>query len=535
MLNHENFAITLGRLVDLLRSSPRSINEQKAGLRALVALTKLGGATVAVTGRGLWVEATNVPPTLPFISALAERMLVHALHEVRIAQSSSAADLLRLCRTLASDPEAASTQGTDRQVVESGGGALSVAVMSVGPEAVPEGRRSVGVTQAFSSAEIASALDRSEAAPAEEAAPPAASSPPATVAPPAAVPEAAPGEPPPAPKRARDRERTPLEAAIARLTEQPGGTDILGRLDAVVAAIPETLQAGDVDQAVAAIETIIHLERGTPDDSSQRRSYGIALNRMLTPSTLEHVARLVLVPTQNAQATRVMRRAGADGTEVLMRLLAEAPAAAERRAYFNALREGREGSRYLINMLGHPEWYVVRNVADLIAELQIEDAVPALGKAAGHDDVRVRKAAFVALARIGTPWTVDLLRRAFRDPDVELRILVAGAIGGRRAGALAMPLVTAIQDERNVDVQCEYHRALGRIGTPDAIQALIKGAQPGGRLLGRRPTVLRLAAIDGLRAVATPAAVGTLEGLVGDRDREVARAAQEALEDLKGK
>jgi HEAT repeat protein len=75
--------------------------------------------------------------------------------------------------------------------------------------------------------------------------------------------------------------------------------------------------------------------------------------------------------------------------------------------------------------------------------------------------------------------------------------------------------------------------ALGRIGTPDAVQALIKVSQPAGRLFGRRPAALRVAAVEGLRLAATAAAVGTLEGLLGDGDRHVAGAAEDALRELK--
>jgi HEAT repeat protein len=77
--------------------------------------------------------------------------------------------------------------------------------------------------------------------------------------------------------------------------------------------------------------------------------------------------------------------------------------------------------------------------------------------------------------------------------------------------------------------------ALGRIGSPEAVQALIKFVQPTGKLFGRRPTPLRVATVDALRLAGSPAAVGTLQGLVGDGDREVRAAAQAALAELKKK
>ena len=77
--------------------------------------------------------------------------------------------------------------------------------------------------------------------------------------------------------------------------------------------------------------------------------------------------------------------------------------------------------------------------------------------------------------------------------------------------------------------------ALGRIGSPDAVQALIKFAQPSGRLFGRKPTPLRVASVEALRLAATPAAMGTLQGLAGDSDRQVKAAAQAAVVELNKK
>ena len=93
----------------------------------------------------------------------------------------------------------------------------------------------------------------------------------------------------------------------------------------------------------------------------------------------------------------------------------------------------------------------------------------------------------------------------------------------------------SLEEEEDENVERELILALGRIGSPAAVQALIKFAQPGGRLFGRRPAGLRTIAIEALRLAATPAAVGTLEGLTDDGDRQVRAAAQSALADLKRK
>jgi HEAT repeat protein len=74
--------------------------------------------------------------------------------------------------------------------------------------------------------------------------------------------------------------------------------------------------------------------------------------------------------------------------------------------------------------------------------------------------------------------------------------------------------------------------ALGRIGSPDAVQALIKIAQPSGRLFGRKPSGLRVTAVEALRVAGTPTAVGTLQNLSNDSDKQVRASARQALSEL---
>src|SRR5213076_1476996 len=100
-------------------------------------------------------------------------------------------------------------------------------------------------------------------------------------------------------------------------------------------------------------------------------------------------------------------------------------------------------------------------------------------------DERVRKAVALALAKIGSRTTAEPLRRALRDESQEVRMQVALGIG-RKSAALAMPLVVAMDEEEDEAVQRELMLALGRIGSPDAVQALIKFVQPAGRIPRRR-------------------------------------------------
>ena len=373
-------------------------------------------------------------------------------------------------------------------------------------------------------------------------------------APPARPPSAPPAPPPAAPKPppAAKRETTRAPAARATPTERvalpPGAAETLAELerhstspnvgDLLAALIDHAAAAtklGRFEQVLGVIAGVIRVEERVPESSGVRRQYGIALRRFYTKPVLEGLSRLLAAPKHRAAAVGALQRGGAAGVEVLMDVLAAAPTVGERRAVFDALKHMTEGTDQLVHMLDHSEWFVVRNVAELIGELGMDDAVPALGKRLDHPDERVRKAVGLALAKIGTRGAAEPLRRALRDRSQEVRMQVAVGIGGRKSSALAMPLVVAMEEEKDEAVVRELILALGRIGSPDAVQALIKWAQPTGRFFGRKPSELRVAAVEALRLAASPAALGTLEGLSDDGDRAVREAASRAVTELKRK
>jgi HEAT repeat protein len=256
--------------------------------------------------------------------------------------------------------------------------------------------------------------------------------------------------------------------------------------------------------------------------------FGIAIRRMLPRSVLEHVARLTPSPDHRADVVPVLMRLGADATETLLGLLASAERMEDRRAYFAALRQMTEGTDLLANMLTHDEWYVVRNVADLCGEMRLEASVGKLARHAGHADERVRRSVAGALAKIGTPPTVEPLRKLLRDPVPAVRLQALQNITEQNRG-LAMSVAVLLDGESHPDVLREVMMALARIGSPDTVQALVRAAEPGGRIFRRKPLARRLAAVEALGMMASPAAAAALRSLTKDQDEEVRRAAERAL------
>ena len=512
MFNHEIFAVAIGRSLTLFRADPPDLEQQKASLRAVHALTSLASAAVRVYEGALSIDDVGIAPDLPAVAEIVHRMQAHGLAEVTLARGAPPADLLAFLRTLAADPECEGDAGTVKRQLGAAG-AASVVVLPVSALDGVSGRRAASVTQAFEMASLeATAEDRQVQPPAPAEAEPET----AVWAAPAGVPA-----------------DTPLGAALRALTRDPYGAQVLDRLSDVAAEVGVALANDQVELAAQALAAVVGLEPGAPD-GTPRSSYVICLRRVLNREALAQLAPLAIDARLAPIATAVLQRAGGDAVELLVGLLATAQSIRERKAYMTVLRGMRAGTERAIGMLDSREWFVARNVAELAGELRMEEAVAPLARLLGHGDSRVRRAAAVALSKIGSVATVEPLRRALKEGTPELRALVASSIGGPGARALAMPLVALAEDESAPDVLVEYYRALGRIGTPEAVQALVKVAQAGARLLRRRPPGVRLAAVEALGHAGGPVALRALESLRTDGDRAVREAAEKAAAGCRG-
>lgn len=317
------------------------------------------------------------------------------------------------------------------------------------------------------------------------------------------------------------------QEALKLLLADPEGPEAPARLESVVAGNDSALRERDYDEVVTTAAAVARLERELPD-GELKRTYQIAVRRMLPSKAIEHIAKLTTGPRRQ-DAVDVLKYAGADASESLLHELVESESMEQRRALYNALRQVNTASPLLGRLLLHEEWFVVRNVAELCGDLRAEDTVPQLARHVNHTDERVRRAVAGALAKIGTSLAIEPLRQMLHDASPQVRLQAVQALDGSRSRGLAMSLALAAEEETNADVLRELLLALGRIGTPDAVQALARAAAPGRRLFNRRPLATRLAAIAGLRVAGSAPAATALQGLLGDDEPSVRDAAQEAL------
>jgi len=543
----------LSRCVEQLRGGTKE--QQKVEFRALI--DKMQGQALTIRDDAGRISANGKPVEAGQVRALLQRMELHNVAEIAIAEAAPPAEVLELIRALADQP---GQDDIPTRLADVGIAGVKVALAGRTPPPAA-GLGTEGLLRGDPMSDIKSskpvegvpALTYDPPPPEPDTALPSqsrrASSP--ALPGPSGTPRPAPApvQPQPAAPPAPTRISAPvpalagapaqgggafMELAFRELQREPDGPNVAETLAQLGREAELAVADGRFDPVFTIATTVIQLEPKVHNESIKRH-YGILIRRICTIRVLKRAVQMVAngPAAERDRATMLLRRSGPEGVEVLLDMLVKSPNVAERRAVFDALCQTSAGADQMIYLLGHPEWYVVRNVAELIGELGVAAAVPELTKRLDHADERVRKAAALALAKIGTPAAAESMRRAFRDKSPDVRMQVAIGVGGKRSSALAMPLVVALAEEEDESVQRELLLGLGRIGTPDAVQALIKYSHPAGRLFGRRPVAIRLAAVEGLRTAASAAAIGTLQGL--ESDGQVGEAAKAALEEIRSR
>ena len=342
--------------------------------------------------------------------------------------------------------------------------------------------------------------------------------------------------PAPAANGIPDETRRILQSQIApSLPIAPRLKDLLERLDYADSATATKLIDDVARQAegrareglsVDLALVLDRLHRGSDPlrEGDLKRAYQLAIRRLEKPTLLRGVAQLLPRRREMRDVlTRLLARAGEDGADALIDLLVNSEATTERHAYRVALAQCPAAVPALYHLLGDSRWYVVRNAVELLAELSPADADAKLAGTLGHGEPRVRRAAVVALTKLGTARAVLALLQAAQDPSPEVRLQVALGLGAIRNPRAVPWLVEALDKEQDQEVQAAIVAALGKMPTEDAVARLARAVEPGGLLL-RKSSTLRLQAVDALAEAGTPSAQAVLRGLVHDRDRDVREA-----------
>jgi HEAT repeat protein len=482
----------LGALIHLTRYQPDAEAAQAALLAVLEELLR-EPLRVSAEPDALHLGDERVSLKVPGATLLNEQMLMHGIGAFSLPGTVNAADLLRLVSVLAAFPGSYASYQEIRAALGDSGDRIALSAAGADQEVVRlsgSARSTTGSHRTVQDVDLDIHHGETDTIGSE--------------------PEQLMEEPARLPEGMAIPVRPTLGAIVA-----------LGRT-----ALKEENWNGVLDAALQLIEA----ENEAPSERTGQ-TYRLELKRLIAQEHLERIARLA--NGERAQEViAVLARFGAAGTETLVELLTNSPDLSERRSYYTAITQMRSGAEAIFGRLDHPLWYVVRNAAELCGEMEIEDAVPALGRQIHHADERARKAIAGALARIGTPLALQWLRKVLNDAEPQVRRQALQPLSAGPARLFSSAIAERLERESDPEVQREALLALGRSGSPEAIATLEHWAAPASDRVGKHPLPIRLLAIRGLAQAGPPGATA-LSSLTRDPTPEVRAAASGALAALR--
>ena len=538
------FARHFARLVHLLLHEPKNIANQKAALRLLVAMAKEGEVTLAVRDWQVVANGTLLPPQLEGVEDLGAQLIGHAVTELVAQKDASAADLLGIARTLATEP----IPGDGGRNVADKLAALGAKTVRVTLSGNAPLERVATVSLPTHGSDVPSRVEKAATNGGSRNTGDVAIVAQAPVAP--ATP-AAPGAPSHRPSvemgvmrgitdsylsqfASPDTSRGSIATGFTQLDATTSVNETTRLLDGVSGAAEAAFREGDSETLAIALAGIVKRETAA-GDPNLRRAYGMAVRRLAKKPMLAVIAPLLVSQREMYEELfAIFARTGDDGAEALIEQLNAAQSLAERRVYFDSLRKLNAGLQVLIHMLGDSRWYVVRNAADLLGEMSANDAEPKLSELLQHDDDRVRKAAVSALSKMTGAGAVKGLAASLEDGAPGVRMRAAAALGASKTPAAANALIKHLEREEVAEVQHACLSSLGKIATGDAIRFLTKAAQPATGLFKKKATTFRVAAVRALGEARTPAAMGALQNLLHDKEKDVREAVFWAVRAGKG-
>jgi HEAT repeat protein len=177
----------------------------------------------------------------------------------------------------------------------------------------------------------------------------------------------------------------------------------------------------------------------------------------------------------------------------------------------------------LLKLLDHKKLEVRKEVAEILREWAKPECKSALLKALKDENQGIRVYAVQGLAKLKDPQTDEALTSATQDSDWEVRKEALSALvkSGRNVDATLQAIRFNSAELRELAAV-----RLGDAGGPQAVEALIAA-------LKDEEELVRLRAVNALAKIKDPVARVPLQEATEDKDPQVSKAAQAALQVLK--
>jgi HEAT repeat protein len=260
------------------------------------------------------------------------------------------------------------------------------------------------------------------------------------------------------------------------------------------------------------------------DDLDTRRAAITALARIGDPLTVPALLRALGDPDLTVEAAGALARIGDPRAyEPLLELLGHDRAAVRQAAIAGVNSLGHPNTPSDIKkMLFHSNPHLRESAVRIAGYFGYPDCAGQLLDRIHDVSENVRRAAVENLAHLQDNRILDALLRAAHDESPRIRAAAVQSLGNLDNMKAFPALVRAMSD---ADAWIRYYaaRSLGRTGSPEAIDVLAAAAR------SDEANQVRIAAADALGSIGGARVVSVLSPLVDADDRDLARAALNAL------
>jgi HEAT repeat protein len=299
-----------------------------------------------------------------------------------------------------------------------------------------------------------------------------------------------------------------------------------------VAALAEDLfLAGDYESALAVV-TALQAQAANPAAVANQSSR-IALDSVVSTVAFVETAEILgdMTEPEAALFADICARIGPASTDALKaHLESEAETPARMRAAAMIRKYGARAVGRLTSLAGSNRWAAQRNVAELLGELAVAEAVPVLQPLLRGHDPRVTTAAVRALSNIKDPAAARAVHTVLRAATGEQRRAVVDALVALRDARVVPVLVRIVEesDPFGADhaIVLDTLDALARVGDDQAVPALAILMRRKKLLARKKTRALKEQALNALRGIKTPAAERAIEDAAKTGDRMLRRLAQ---------
>ncbi|HKJ03348.1 MAG TPA: HEAT repeat domain-containing protein [Longimicrobiales bacterium] len=324
---------------------------------------------------------------------------------------------------------------------------------------------------------------------------------------------------------ASDADPEALRAAVTAFLAA-GPLEREGRARAIRDAAAALREAKALDALSDSVERLVQGGGDPPDEACMAVAHAL-----LTPVVASRiVARLGATQDDERRAELVLlcQRLGHEIALAIADALSETRNRVARGTYLDTLVSmGSEAMVIAEQMLAHPRWFVVRDAAAILGEIEGERSIELLVSTLAHADARVRAEVLLALAKVGGEDAGMLAYGMIEDPDPGVRLAAATAAGALKVERAIKPLLSVLESEERPDVVVGVLDALGRLGDPGAVAAIQKRAVAS--FFSRQPADVRIAAYQALHRIGTPHAKSLLVQAADDKVPEVRTAVRHLL------